>query len=184
MSTTKSTSGVDGFNNANSYNPYDNNTPRPKDDVMGKDVFLKLMIAQLRNQDPLSPMDNSQFVQQLSQFSTLEQMTNMATAVDAMTGLMTMMYGQSLLNQGVAMIGKEATGKDADGNEVSGVITAVRLIDHILKVVINGTLVNFEDITEIKQPGSASVPPPNEPGDPDGEGQDGDDDGGVDETQP
>jgi len=49
--------------------------------IMGKEDFLALLVAQLRHQDPLSPMDNSEFVAQLAQFSSLEQMQNLNTAV-------------------------------------------------------------------------------------------------------
>jgi len=49
--------------------------------VMGKDDFLKLMIAQLKNQDPLSPMDGTQFAAQLAQFSSLEQLANLNETV-------------------------------------------------------------------------------------------------------
>ncbi len=45
--------------------------------VMGKDDFLKLMISQLKNQDPLNPMDGTQFAAQLAQFSSLEQLHNL-----------------------------------------------------------------------------------------------------------
>ncbi len=45
--------------------------------VMGKDDFMNLMITQLKNQDPLNPMDNSQFSSQLAQFSSLEQLQNL-----------------------------------------------------------------------------------------------------------
>ena len=49
---------------------------------LGKDDFLTLLIAQLRNQDPLNPADNTEFVAQLAQFSTLEQMTLMNTNLE------------------------------------------------------------------------------------------------------
>ncbi|MGE5431790.1 MAG: flagellar hook assembly protein FlgD [Syntrophomonadaceae bacterium] len=44
---------------------------------LGKDDFMKLMISQMKNQDPLNPMDGTQFSAQLAQFSSLEQLTNM-----------------------------------------------------------------------------------------------------------
>jgi flagellar basal-body rod modification protein FlgD len=48
--------------------------------VLGKDDFLKLLITQMRYQDPLNPMDNSQFLAQMAQFTSLEQMQNLNTS--------------------------------------------------------------------------------------------------------
>ena len=50
--------------------------------TLGKDEFLRLLVAQLKNQDPLNPMDNSQFVAQTAQFSSLEQLQNMNKTLD------------------------------------------------------------------------------------------------------
>lgn len=53
----------------------------PEDSSLGKDDFLKILIAQLQNQDPLDPMDDREFIAQMAQFSSLEQMTNMNEAM-------------------------------------------------------------------------------------------------------
>ncbi|MBI5491399.1 MAG: hypothetical protein HY893_00540 [Deltaproteobacteria bacterium] len=54
-------------------------------DAMGKDSFLKLLVTQLQNQDPLNPTDNTQFVAQLAQFSSLEGITNLNTSMDSVS---------------------------------------------------------------------------------------------------
>lgn len=48
-----------------------------RNQVLGKDDFLKLMLLQMRHQDPLNPMDNEQMLSQMAQFSSLEQMSNL-----------------------------------------------------------------------------------------------------------
>ncbi len=52
---------------------------------MGKETFLKLLVAQLEHQDPLSPMDNTQFLSQLAQFSALEGINNLGTEFKAVS---------------------------------------------------------------------------------------------------
>ena len=51
-----------------------------------KNMFLQLLVAQIRNQDPLSPADGTQFLTQLAQFQTLEQSLNMGTDLTAIRG--------------------------------------------------------------------------------------------------
>lgn len=55
----------------------ENNTRR-KSQVLDKDAFLKLMLTQLQHQNPLEPMDNSQQIAQMAQFSSVEQLSNIA----------------------------------------------------------------------------------------------------------
>lgn len=74
-----------------------------KTTAMGKDDFLQLLVAQLKNQDPLKPMDNTEFVSQLAQFSSLEQLTNMS---DQMGKLDTDINSMSGINA-LTMLGKD-----------------------------------------------------------------------------
>ena len=59
-------------------------TTTSKDEVMGKDDFLNLLVTQLKNQDPLNPMDSAGFTAQLAQFSSLEQLTNVNSNLEKM----------------------------------------------------------------------------------------------------
>jgi flagellar hook assembly protein FlgD len=54
------------------------NETRKKSQVLDKDAFLKLMMVQLQNQNPLSPTDNAEYMNQMAQFSSVEQLTNIA----------------------------------------------------------------------------------------------------------
>lgn len=54
-------------------------TPSPE---LGKDEFMKILMTQLQNQDPLNPMDDREFISQMATFSSLEQMMNMASSID------------------------------------------------------------------------------------------------------
>jgi flagellar basal-body rod modification protein FlgD len=55
----------------------------PKRTELGKDAFLQLLTTQLAHQDPTAPQDNSQMIAQLAQFSSLEQLTQISTKLDA-----------------------------------------------------------------------------------------------------
>lgn len=86
--------------------------------TLGKDDFLKLMIQQLKNQDPLNPLDGTDYASQLAQFSSLEQLTNLNSSITQSMDL-NYMLTQSINNTMVAtLIGKEVK---LDGNNISAV---------------------------------------------------------------
>jgi len=83
---------------------------KPKN-ALGKDDFLKLLMAQLNNQDPLKPMEHQEFSAQLAQFGSLEQLQNIHKGIESLQGGM----GNEAKLSALGMIGKSVT---ATGNEV------------------------------------------------------------------
>ncbi|MBD5427435.1 MAG: flagellar hook assembly protein FlgD [Treponemataceae bacterium] len=87
-------SGAERFkldNDVNAYNKkldFELREGRTSSNKLGKDDFLKLLVTQLSNQDPLSPMENTEFIAQMAQFSSLEQMTNMSNNFERLSTLM------------------------------------------------------------------------------------------------
>jgi len=92
---------------------------------LGKDEFIKILMTQLQNQDPLSPMEDRDFIAQMATFSSLEQMMNMASSID------TLVQNQliSPVIQYSHMIGKEvsyeATNEDGKKEIISSNVVAV-----------------------------------------------------------
>lgn len=134
-------------------------------DAMGKDDFLKLLITQLKNQDPLQPVDNKDFIAQMTQFSSLEQMNNVSKSMDDLSTSMFNFAQQASLTQGAAMIGKWVGGINTDdGTPMEGIVEAVKWLDGEPMVQIrkpDNTFVDLELglITLIKDQPSVSSDP-------------------------
>ena len=92
--------------------------PAADKNVLGKDDFLKLMVAQMKNQDPMNPSDDKDNIAQMAQFSSLEQITNLATATQKLADSMQM-------TQTLGLIGHTVDYKAADGTLTSGTVSAV-----------------------------------------------------------
>jgi flagellar basal-body rod modification protein FlgD len=73
---------------------------------MGKEDFLKLLTTQLQYQDPMSPADPKDFVAQLSQFSSLEQLINLNTAMGNLSTSFTNLQSSQQMTQGLSLLGK------------------------------------------------------------------------------
>ena len=114
-----------------------------KNSELGKDQFLKLFVAQLQHQDPMNPMQDQDFMGQMASFSTLEQVTNLATANEAMAGHLQ-------LSQSVGLIGRTVTWTDADEVSHTGVVEKVSHKDGLPVLTVSGTEgVDPTAITEI-----------------------------------
>ena len=88
--------------------------------ILGKDDFLKLMVAQMKNQDPMNPSDDKDNIAQMAQFSSLEQITNLASATQELATRMT-------LTQNVGLLGHDVTYTKADGTSGTGKVDGLDL---------------------------------------------------------
>jgi flagellar basal-body rod modification protein FlgD len=73
-----------------------------KNSELGKDQFLKLFVAQLQHQDPMNPMQDQDFMGQMASFSTLEQVTNLASANEAIASNLSLSHSVGLLGRTVS----------------------------------------------------------------------------------
>jgi len=119
---------VSGINSAAAANTA-NTTDASKASV-DYESFLKLLVAEMKHQDPTDPMDSAQYVAQLASFSQVEQSIQINTKLDNL-------LASSQLSQASSVIGKVLT--SADG-EITGTVAEVRLYsDGIVAVLENGT---------------------------------------------
>jgi flagellar basal-body rod modification protein FlgD len=100
--------------------------------AMGKDQFLKLFVAQLQHQDPMNPMQDQDFMGQMASFSTLEQVTNLAKANEAIAA-------SSALSQSVGLIGRTVTWTAADKTTQTGVVEKVSQTGGKPTLTVSGT---------------------------------------------
>jgi flagellar basal-body rod modification protein FlgD len=113
-------------------------------DQMGKDTFLKLLVAQMKYQDPSNPADSNQMMAQTATFTQVEKLEELAKQSASMLAL------QRTTSAG-AMVGRTVTYTDNDGSKKTGVVTSVRLAtdrDEALATV-DGRSVAVGRITDI-----------------------------------
>src|SRR5687768_4440226 len=95
-----------------------------KNSELGKDQFLKLFVAQLQHQDPMNPMQDSDFMGQMASFSTLEQVSNLAS--------------ENARSNAIGLLGRTVTYKDKDGAELTGTVEKVSTKDGKPSLTVGG----------------------------------------------
>lgn len=111
-----------------------------KNDSLGKDEFLQLLVTQLKYQDPLKPMDDKEFIGQMAQFSSLEQMQNLNNSF--------------ITNKAMALMGKYVEGtieEDGEATAISGYVESIRVAGSSAYAVVDGKDVPLDSIYEIKE---------------------------------
>lgn len=122
-------------------------------DTLGKDQFLSILVAQLRNQDPMQPMQDKEFIAQMAQFTSVEQLMNMSNEL-------------ALLRQNIgtasSLIGKTITWSEVDsaGKTVyyDGVVDSIVSDKGTLYATVGDIAIDFDTIVSISEakPGSGT----------------------------
>ncbi len=120
--------------------------------ILGKDDFLKLLITQLKYQDPLEPTDNKDFIAQMAQFSSLEQMTNMSEGFRDLAQIQNQIMYETSVGHAISLIGRFVSGYAPETTEqVSGIVTGMKIIDGMPNVIVNTKAIPLSHIEEVKQ---------------------------------
>lgn len=114
------------------------------DKELDQDAFFKLLVTQLQNQDPLNPMENRDFISQMAQFTSLEQMKQMNDSMSSFVEMKGLAEGASLIGKTVETSGGE------DENTIKGVVEKVSYSEDSMDLVLeNGTKVSADNISMI-----------------------------------
>jgi flagellar basal-body rod modification protein FlgD len=118
---------------------------------LGEDSFMKLLVTQLQNQDPLEPMANEDYIAQLATFSSLEELETLNDSVVAMVALQQSNAVLDQLTSSSALIGQTVTYTDPlTGDVQSGVVDSAKLLDGIAVLSIGGQDVPLALVTEVQ----------------------------------
>ena len=116
------------------------NPTRQPTQNLGRDDFLKILITQLSYQDPTNPMQDKEFIAQMAQFSSLEQMTAMAKDFSKLTAMISSSEASSSLGKGVEIMEGERL--------IQGTVQAVTRGDSP-QVLVNGAFYNWDKVNKV-----------------------------------
>lgn len=140
-----------------------NSATQTTTETSDKDMFLNLMLQQMKNQDPTQPMENQEWLSQLAQYSSLEQMTqmneglqNLAESLDALSSGVAQNSGVS---QTLSLIGKEVdvvADPENPDEIITGTVTEATFIDGEGQIKVNGKYYSIGYVQNVREPGTSS----------------------------
>ncbi|WP_256041582.1 flagellar hook assembly protein FlgD [Cryobacterium sp. SO1] len=137
-----STAAADSTTGASMYS----NTPvRTPKQTLDSETFMALLVAQLRNQDPSSPMDTNQMIAQTTQLAMMEKLTALSTTADENFSL-------QMRTAAAALVGQNVTYTDAAGASVTGIATAVSFAGPVPQVTVGTASVALDAISGVTAP--------------------------------
>jgi flagellar basal-body rod modification protein FlgD len=127
-------------------------------DKSDKDMFMKLLVAQLKYQDPNSPTDSNAYMQQMATFSQVEKLGQLVDAQKTAESWQERLSAES-------MVGRQVTGTGQDTTEHTGVVVGVSFSTHDgpQLTLADGTTIAIGDVTKVELPSTTATPPTDAP---------------------
>ena len=135
-------------NNVNSSNPTAA-TSATSNSTLDKNAFLKILTAELSNQDPLNSTDNTQYISQLAQFSALEQSQN---TNDTITSLL----NSQKITEGSMLIGKEVSFSTGSDSYVNAIVKSVKVSGQDVSLVTDNGTYSIDNVADIQNADSTA----------------------------
>jgi len=109
---------------------------------MGTQQFIQMMITELQNQDPTSPMDNSQILQEIGQIESI-------SSTQQLSNTLTSMQLQQDMTSGAVLLNRTVTGLNASGNKVSGTVSKVTVAGNAVQLQVGQDTIALNNVSEI-----------------------------------
>jgi flagellar basal-body rod modification protein FlgD len=119
---------------------------------MDSELFMKLLVTQLRNQDPSSPMDTNEMITQTTQLATMEKLSAMADTSSESFSL-------QMRNVASAYVGKDVSYVDAAGATITGVATSVSFVSGVPQVTVGNAVIPLDLISGVQMPATPVTAP-------------------------
>ena len=114
--------------------------------TMGQTEFLSLLVTQMRNQDPLKPVSDTEFIAQMAQFTSLEQTKEMGADLQQLRQSYNLTQGTALMGKPV----KVATGEKENQVFTNGIVTDLKVNkDGDVSVILNGQTYDLDSVIEV-----------------------------------
>ncbi|RME68209.1 MAG: flagellar hook assembly protein FlgD [Verrucomicrobia bacterium] len=117
---------------------------------LGQDDYLRLLSVQFATQDPLNPVDDTSFIAEMANFTSLETSAKLAAEFERFAD-------QSLISSANALLGRVVTVDPAEGEPVSGVVSAVRTTDEGPLLTVNGGEYAVSDVRRVELSGNSTT---------------------------
>jgi flagellar basal-body rod modification protein FlgD len=119
--------------------------------TLGQDEFLKLLAMQLQYQDPLNPMDNQQFLSQLAQFSSLQEMTSVSQVEQKVLAGIRQLQWESGIGSAYQLLGALVQGTDSNGNPVNGTVTGIKTVNGEVMLEVGQSLIGLGALQSVSK---------------------------------